>query len=352
MENTLKNQIGLQQDSRIEWLDIAKGIGIILVIIGHIFADATMLPLRKFIYSFHMPLFFFLSGFLFSTKDIKIKDFLFKRVKTILIPYFIFALISFLLYVSAYLFIKKISPGSVVGQDQDILKLFYGIFYSKAAPGYMSYNVPIWFLTCIFLVQVIYFILNRIIKNEFIILGITFILSILSFSFFRNIFLPWSIDAAFIGIFFFSVGFILKKYKIFEKIPDNKLLLLFISLFLLFITVLISQFNNEVVLMAENKYGNYLLFLLGSFIGTFFIILISLVIRKSIALSFMGKNSMTILGFHMLFIYNFKSVIKVFSGYTYDHINSSILINLIVLLVTVCLSVISVIVWNKLYRLK
>ncbi len=45
---------------RIEWVDIARGIGIILVILGHIGIGKV----GKFIYSFHIPLFFFLSGFL------------------------------------------------------------------------------------------------------------------------------------------------------------------------------------------------------------------------------------------------------------------------------------------------
>lgn len=47
---------------RIEYIDIARGMAMLLVILGHCFTsvDAT---LNKFILSFHMPLFFFLSGF-------------------------------------------------------------------------------------------------------------------------------------------------------------------------------------------------------------------------------------------------------------------------------------------------
>ena len=48
---------------RIEWIDVSKGIGIILVLIGHISLNGG---LNKFIYSFHMPLFFILSGFTFN----------------------------------------------------------------------------------------------------------------------------------------------------------------------------------------------------------------------------------------------------------------------------------------------
>lgn len=46
---------------RLEWIDVARGIGIIAVVIGHVW---TRGPLRDAVYSFHMPLFFLLSGLL------------------------------------------------------------------------------------------------------------------------------------------------------------------------------------------------------------------------------------------------------------------------------------------------
>lgn len=47
--------------ARIEYIDITRGLAMLLVILGHcnMFIDA---PLNKFILSFHMPLFFFISG--------------------------------------------------------------------------------------------------------------------------------------------------------------------------------------------------------------------------------------------------------------------------------------------------
>lgn len=48
---------------RIEYLDYAKGIGIILVVLGHILIKGNI---KIYIYSFHMPLFFIISGYLFN----------------------------------------------------------------------------------------------------------------------------------------------------------------------------------------------------------------------------------------------------------------------------------------------
>ncbi|MCD4694754.1 MAG: acyltransferase family protein, partial [Bacteroidales bacterium] len=50
---------------RFEWIDIAKGIGILLVVYGHCQPPPLI---EKFVYAFHMPLFFFISGFLFRHK--------------------------------------------------------------------------------------------------------------------------------------------------------------------------------------------------------------------------------------------------------------------------------------------
>lgn len=59
----------ITEKKRIDWVDMLKGIAIICVIIGHrTWSDYGALPcmLKSWIYSFHMPLFFFLSGFVFS----------------------------------------------------------------------------------------------------------------------------------------------------------------------------------------------------------------------------------------------------------------------------------------------
>ena len=63
-------------------LDILKGIGIVLVILGH-----QYLPIGHFIYSFHMPLFFLISGYLYYKKEIK--ESLVKDFRRLIIPYFI-----------------------------------------------------------------------------------------------------------------------------------------------------------------------------------------------------------------------------------------------------------------------
>ena len=58
---------------RLEWIDLAKGIGIILMVIGHM--PSIPSAVHNWIFSFHMPLFFFLSGYMFKKKKVKGKCF-------------------------------------------------------------------------------------------------------------------------------------------------------------------------------------------------------------------------------------------------------------------------------------
>lgn len=63
-------------DSRIKWIDAAKGLGIVLVVMSHAPIDET---LKAFLFAFHMPLFFYLSGAVFRPHSMSIWAFIKKK---------------------------------------------------------------------------------------------------------------------------------------------------------------------------------------------------------------------------------------------------------------------------------
>jgi fucose 4-O-acetylase-like acetyltransferase len=85
------------QKSRIEWLDMAKGIAMFLVFYGHLpgsgdnpwFPD--LMSSRAVIYYFHMPLFFVLSG-LTTHLDTEFGPSVWKRFRRLIVPYYFFSL--------------------------------------------------------------------------------------------------------------------------------------------------------------------------------------------------------------------------------------------------------------------
>lgn len=79
-------------------LDILKAWGIIFVVSGH-----AQSPFGQWIYTFHMPLFFFVSGFLrYGVKEKKWNIFLLKKLKTVIFPYIGFWFISVIVYNNLY----------------------------------------------------------------------------------------------------------------------------------------------------------------------------------------------------------------------------------------------------------
>lgn len=90
--NEREHDLDRQTDSqigRIEYVDIFRAFGIILMVMGHIgFGEKFDL----FIHAFHMPMFFFISGFLFKNDSLPFVIFLRKKAKSLLLPYFVFQL--------------------------------------------------------------------------------------------------------------------------------------------------------------------------------------------------------------------------------------------------------------------
>ena len=90
---------------RLDYLDLAKGIGILIVMLGHFpfYGEPHIsIQLYDFIFSFHMPLFFIITGIIFgySRKWEKqtFKELFIKKLKTIIYPYFMLSVIALVLF--------------------------------------------------------------------------------------------------------------------------------------------------------------------------------------------------------------------------------------------------------------
>lgn len=95
------------QTTRLEWIDAARGIGIILVVFGHVLRGLDHAPFARgplfsfidsWIYAFHMPLFFFLSGlFLFRAREKPFVGFVSDKIRTLAYPYFLWSTMTLLI---------------------------------------------------------------------------------------------------------------------------------------------------------------------------------------------------------------------------------------------------------------
>lgn len=86
---------------RMEWADIAKGI-VFFVIMGHM--PSIPEEIKLWIFSFHMPLFFYLSGYFAKPENLTVKVFILKKAKQLLIPYLVY---SGIIILSDYLILGR-----------------------------------------------------------------------------------------------------------------------------------------------------------------------------------------------------------------------------------------------------
>lgn len=147
---TLKKEQNLTEhpalSERVEWLDVMKGIGIILVVLGHVYKNEVVF---HWIYCFHMPLFFWVSGYAYKRRtvgaDIR------RRIQTILIPYFSFGIMELIYW---QLFERRFRPSDL--NFKEAVKGLLGGWFD-----YLDFNVQLWFLPCFFLSVVLFNVLNN-----------------------------------------------------------------------------------------------------------------------------------------------------------------------------------------------
>jgi fucose 4-O-acetylase-like acetyltransferase len=296
-------------NTRLKHIDIAKGIGILLVVFGHnaiIFNQKG--ELSNIIFSFHLPLFLFLSGLFWNTKN-TLKELIVNKLDSMIKPYFTTLIIVYL-----------------CSKPDRFINYLAGVIYSTGATIPSAW-VPLWFLTHIWAVTVFSWVFVKLTKiNSLrIFLRVFVLLCLLIIGFLVNGFfwkrpmnldwfivkfygnssflagLPFSIDIIFISSFFFLMGCLLKQQVIDFKIKYHYL---FLSLFLF--SVCHYYFDYSINLNSR-IYDNLIISTVEAISGIYIILCISCLISKyqiaSEIFGYIGSGSLFILIFHGLFQY-------------------------------------------------
>lgn len=273
-------------NKRIEWIDSAKFIGIFFVVFGH---TTIPEPLKTYIYSFHMPFFFFLSG-LFFNSSLDFKGLLKSKAKSIVIPYFVFSFISY-----GYWFLTR--GLSQTNSGISPFEIFLSIFYGTASQNLLICNTPLWFFTCLFMVNILFFLLAKNKNFKKITIGLL-IFSVAGYldMILPHTKLPWSIDAALTGVVFFGLGFLLKNFIFGEKFNNIKTFLLIPVFFLL--QILFSTLNGRIDMTSG--LGNYFYFYAAALSGIFFWLIVAKKMQTNKIISFFGKNTMVIFSLQII----------------------------------------------------
>lgn len=287
----------LNSKQRIQWLDIAKGIAIICTIIGHTVAFGSQT--RNLIFSFHMPLFFLLSGYTIKTisKD-KMISATWKDFKRLIIPFFIMGIINVLLLVvlenaqfipSLKLQIKRFMWGN--GND------YLGMLCS---PPIKMFGVGvIWFLVALFWGKLAYRIFDRMVsKNRIIFLLFFSFVGIWISNVAR---LPQCIDMIPVIMLFMEGGRIIR-----EDVNSDSSVWKILGIVSFFAWIYLAWDKGIYIELATRKYPFTMLSVLIAFLGCICVIQFSQAIEKmkiSGFLTFAGRNSLDLLCIHYLDLY-------------------------------------------------
>lgn len=280
----------MEKSNRLDYLDIAKGIGIILVVLAHVYAFNPEILVSRgklvtWIYSFHMPLFFIISGMLIRYKNkIDLKKTIFSRVKGILVPYLFFSLVSIFIFALLADFEK-----GVIKELFRVTILGIGI-------------ETLWFLPALFFSDIIFTVMKKIVKNDYVIgviIGILFFVS--SFVTAENRMLLRFFARGLVALTFIYIGYML--FDIVQKRNiDNKFLI-----GILIVQIITSHLNGFVDL-NNLVFNNKILYLFNSVLGSYVLIEVCKKI-KSKSLIYLGKNSLIIMWLHLDLIFLFREYI-------------------------------------------
>lgn len=265
---------------RIIWIDVAKAIGIILVVIGHALTPKTYI--HRIIYQFHMPLFFMISGYLFNESKINKLTFL-KKVKSLYVPYISVNLIAIILLSFNTLNIKKIILVLLMVEKHDI----FG---------------ATWFLASLFYISIMMYIIYSILislkleKNNYIYIIIIILFTMLGFL------IPVKSHHIFVtllGMAYYISGYLLKKINFIDKIINLKISKKIFIIIICFILLIIISPKNYVS-FSKGIYASPVLTLISSISGCLLVIIISKLLSKNMFLNYIGKRSIDIMIWHFV----------------------------------------------------
>ncbi|MBN2118230.1 MAG: acyltransferase family protein [Anaerolineales bacterium] len=287
---------------RIEYLDVARGIGILLVVLGHNDFAALSPFFHQVIYSFHIPLFFFLSGYFINTAQ-SFRDYSKKRFHSVLKPY-LFTI--FLIYFASVSFEKMGFQNAMLR----IVKALYGSI------DYIDW-AQLWFLPNLFVVSLYAFIFIRLagkLQKRWMTWGILLATLAVSLPFLHvfypfpfSIFgkeyelygLPFSLDVMFLSGFFFILGNEVRQVTS-EKTFDPVLLLIGAGTGLILLNFLFPSSVD----VAKRVYESFFVNTAEAILGILFVLALARQIeqhtrRLAAVFKYLGNISLIILLFHV-----------------------------------------------------
>jgi fucose 4-O-acetylase-like acetyltransferase len=295
-----------QATGRILWIDFAKVLGVWLVYLGHsnISSFAT-----QYIYAFHMPLFFFISGYL--EKDKNIGKTLIHGIKTLIIPYVLLYMLKYLPWLLARIALHR----EMFERKSMIIELFFnpmaGIinaFGLNKADWTIVFGAA-WFLITLFYIKILHAVIKKITKGKMIIYLVCNIPIIVLMIILKNKGMGTilRITNVLMAFPFFSLGYYIKEMKPFasylQKIENDNLLKILLGLMSFLIIGFMSWYNGYGSIASIDYGKNIFVYYVTAMLGIVLIIILSTYYKqKNEIITILSNGTLFIMAFEWPFL--------------------------------------------------
>lgn len=290
---------------RVAWIDIYKALCITMVVLGH-----AASPFNVFIYMFHIPAFFFISGFTFSTENKKLQRIFINKAKRLLLP---FAFANALFYSFHYGTQKAGISQLFYSPEQDAPLSPYSIFNSIASlTGADPLGGATWFLVTLFFVSLfigLLLVLPKYVKVKpkvFHFFLITAVLYVISFYFFymhypRSV-LVYNLDLLPISASYFLFGYACKEAW---SVRRRSLKLLYSAGVLSFLVLIcFLEFKPTPINFPTRSFADWRFTWIPTFAGITLLFSVSQLLEANkyvrVFLVYLGQRTLPILLFHFV----------------------------------------------------
>ncbi|MCR5213584.1 MAG: acyltransferase [Eubacterium sp.] len=312
------NDNRINQTNRIIAIDVAKGLSICAIVLGHVSTgllwDTTLI--------FATAAFFLLSGLTFNLDreekgnfmwkmDTHFYDIFKKIFKRLIVPYLIWGVISIIIYMVYLRWIAKILTMDQI--PKAIIDNLLGLVYGNSAWAHFEWNRPLWFLPCLFVVEIIAYSFLKISEKNNIfqtIMAVLLMCGGLCWMYHvdkvgSGVYVwPFETETALAMVFFFMLGFILRKPILgistrYIPLPVKVAMLSIGAIMIMAIMVMVTQRGGADT--RTDLYRGIGYYLLGAGLGITATFLFALVINGTYGgdkLSYIGKKTMGILVLH------------------------------------------------------
>ncbi len=269
---------------RIEFVDLAKGICIILVIAGHCGIPVNKIPGFEMV---RMPLYFALSGLFFKDYG-GLGQFTLRKTNKLLVPFVFWYLLAY----TIMFILERFVPDALSKFDRGILDVF---FIRDIC------NTPIWFLLALFWCNILFCFINLYVKRELFRIIIVCIMGGAGWYLgnVAHIFTPCFIDVALTSLPFFTFGYYLKKTSILFPNKYDRYNLLFAIVFWFTSFVLYRAIGNHRMFLQYNVLEGWSTYVI-SFASVISLLFLCKTLKRIPLITYMGRYSIILLCTHAL----------------------------------------------------